>query len=124
VKAVSFARVSDWRMTRRWIVVTIAAGLSFLILHLNEWRRLVREGLGPGTTVPGASDPSHAISSTFFGITGLHMLHVLSGIVFLAWLVLRRKREQVDVEIAGMYWQFVDAVWIFVFGLLYVPLMT
>jgi cytochrome c oxidase subunit 3 len=124
VKAIAAARCGDWRALRRWLFVTIAAGLAFLLLHLNEWRHLAGEGLTPNIAMTSLTDVSHAIGSAFFGITGLHMLHVLSGVILLAFLLVRRKREQIDVEVAGMYWQFVDAVWVFVFGILYVPLIT
>lgn len=124
MKAVAGARSEDWRIVRRWMFVTISAGLAFLILHLNEWRHLAHEGLTPGSALTSLTDASHAIGSGFFGITGLHMLHVLSGVLLLGFLFARRKREPVDIEIAGVYWQFVDAVWIFVFIVLYLPLIT
>lgn len=124
IMAVARSRSGDWRGLRRWLFVTMAAGLAFLLLHLNEWRHLALEGLAPNVTLTGFGDSAHAMGSAFFGITGLHMLHVLSGIVLLGVLAIRRRHEHVDVEVAGMYWQFVDAVWVFVFLLIYLPLIT
>ena len=120
MKASSAARIGDWRMGKRWILMTIVFGLAFLILHLNEWRHLVQLGFSP---VVSTGDPSHSIGSAFFGITGLHMLHVISGVILLGLLLLRRRPDD-NIHIAGMYWQFVDAVWIFVFAILYLPLIT
>lgn len=120
-RAVSSARRDDWPLGRRWLAATITGGIAFLVMHLIEWRRLVAEGLTP-SAIPGEwGDVSHAFGATFFGITGLHMLHVLAGIILLAVLAVRSKRSKSDVEIGGMYWQFVDAVWVFVFALLYLP---
>ncbi len=119
MRAVSSARRGDRQTMRRWTALTIAGGAAFLLLHLNEWRRLMNEGIVPNA-MPAASG-SPAFASTFFGITGIHMLHVLSGIVLLGILLLRRRATATDVEISGFYWQFVDVVWVFVFVLIYLP---
>jgi cytochrome c oxidase subunit 3 len=61
-------------------------------------------------------------SSSFFVITGFHGLHVLSGVVLLATVALRalfNKYSADGVEIAGLYWHFVDVVWVFVFAFFY-----
>jgi cytochrome c oxidase subunit III len=121
---VSAARSADWRGARRWVFVTMVFGMVFVVLHLNEWRHLAQKGLSPKVALTNLTDASHSIGSAFFGITGLHMIHVLSGVALLGFLFARRRREQVDLEIAGMYWQFVDVVWVFVFLVLYIPLIT
>jgi len=59
---------------------------------------------------------------TFFTITGLHMFHVFSGVCYMGVLaagVARRKFDAMDVEVCGLYWHFVDLVWMFVFPLIY-----
>ena len=67
-------------------------------------------------TWPGASP---LFGSTFFGITGLHMFHVLTGVIYLGVVAARIKKLNDDVEVAGLYWHFVDLVWMFVFPLIY-----
>ena len=59
---------------------------------------------------------------TFFGLTGLHMTHVLCGLIYLAIIgvgVGRGKFKAEDVEVSGLYWHFVDLVWMFIFPLVY-----
>ncbi len=121
MKAVSSVRAGDWAAMRRWVAATIGGGAAFLLMHLNEWRRLVSEGLTTRVLPSDWADASQVFGSTFFGITGIHMLHVLSGIIFLTVIAVRRQRSATDVEIGGLYWQFVDAVWVFIFALIYLP---
>jgi len=103
----------------RWLGATMALGALFAALHLREWValigsgwRLFRNPLG-GTPLVGA---------TFFSITGLHMLHVISGVVVIGVIGLGFRRGRFTashVEITGLYWHFVDLVWMFVFPLVY-----
>ena len=103
----------------RWLSATMALGALFAALHLREWFaligngwRLFRNPLG-GTPLVGA---------TFFSITGLHMLHVMSGVVVIGVIGLGFRRGRFTashVEITGLYWHFVDLVWMFVFPLVY-----
>ncbi len=103
----------------RWLGATMALGALFAALHLREWFaligngwRLFRNPLG-GTPLVGA---------TFFSITGLHMLHVMSGVVVIGVIGLGFRRGRFTashVEITGLYWHFVDLVWMFVFPLVY-----
>ena len=98
----------------RWLLATMAGGLAFIVLHLSEWRHLIAiEKITPGSGIFG---------SVFFGITGLHMAHVAAGLVYLAVLstgVARGKFSAEDVATGGLYWHFVDLVWLFVFPLVY-----
>jgi cytochrome c oxidase subunit III len=159
-----------------WLLATIACGTGFVILHGMEWSKLIAEGL----TLPMfPAVPGHEVSaefanvaksvpqfpSTFFTLTGMHMLHVTLGIVYLGVVALRRKfipvllglwlitwlatpsyspfhyaahvllvaavvisiilwlkpkvYDSSDVEVAGLYWHFVDLVWMFIFPLVY-----
>jgi cytochrome c oxidase subunit 3 len=103
----------------RWLVATMCLGVLFAGLHLREWFGMIGEGwrlfrnpLG-GTPLVGA---------TFFSITGLHLLHVISGVVVIGVIAVgyRRGRFQPGhVETTGLYWHFVDLVWMFVFPLIY-----
>jgi cytochrome c oxidase subunit 3 len=118
VLAVHNAKLGDRRKTLRWLAATMILGLAFVGLHLNEWRELIHHGMTPGSNPWG--DP--LFGGTFFTITGLHMVHVVSGVIYLGVIARRtvrsRNRED-DVEISGLYWHFVDLVWMFVFPLIY-----
>src|SRR5678816_3295945 len=65
--------------------------------------------------------PSPLFGATFFTITGLHMFHVATGIIYLGVVAARVKKvNHEDIEISGLYWHFVDLVWMFVFPLIYI----
>ncbi len=118
VMGVAAAQRGDRAATAKWIGATIAGGLAFLILHANEWRGLIEEGLRPFENPWG----SPMFGGTFFTCTGMHMLHVTVGCVYLAVVAIRFKRGGLtseDVEISGLYWHFVDLVWMFIFPLIY-----
>jgi len=124
VMAVSASKRRDLAAARKWILATMLGGAAFIILHLMEWNNLIGEGLSPSQLPaewaekwPGASP---LFGSAFFGITGLHMFHVFSGLCYLGVIATRiRKVTDEDVEISGLYWHFVDLVWMFVFPLIY-----
>jgi cytochrome c oxidase subunit 3 len=120
VMAVSASERGDRRGVVRWILATMAGGTAFLILHLIEWQHLIHEGLRPFTVPPGWGEgASPLFGATFFTITGLHMFHVLTGVIYLGVTAARRRATHEDVEISGLYWHFVDLVWMFVFPLIY-----
>ena len=118
VMAVRASKMDLRGTTARWLIATIAGGLLFDLLHIHEWLGLIGEGVrlfkNPwGVPMFGAS---------FFALTGLHMLHVTIGVVYLgviAWGYRRSKFTAKDVEISGLYWHFVDLVWMFLFPLIY-----
>jgi len=124
VMGVSASARGDKKAVRKWILLTIVFGLTFIVLHLIEWKHLLDEGLRPFSLPeewlhkwPNASP---LFGATFFGITGLHMFHVLTGAIYLAVIAARvNKVKHEDVEISGLYWHFVDLVWMFVFPLIY-----
>ena len=124
VFAVSASQRGRLGTARKWLVATMVLGLTFVVLHLLEWQHLmVDEELAPFALSaewlkawPGASP---LFGSTFFGITGLHMFHVLTGVCYLGVITVRIKKLKEDVEICGLYWHFVDLVWMFVFPLIY-----
>lgn len=124
VMAVSASSRRDRAGTRRWIMATMLGGLLFLGLHLYEWNHLIHEGLTP-TSLPAEwlkdwPKASYLFGATFFSITGLHMFHVFTGVVYLGVIALRvRRMSHEDVEIGGLYWHFVDLVWMFVFPMIY-----
>lgn len=108
----------DRRGAVRWILLTMLCGTAFVGLHLTEWRHLFAEGFSPAGNPWGAP----LFGAAFFGITGLHMLHVSAGVVYLGIVAAGIGQERFsseDVEVSGLYWHFVDLVWMFVFPLLY-----
>ena len=107
----------------RWTMITAVLGIVFALLHIREWFGLIGEGMtlfkNPwGTGLFGAS---------FFSITGLHLTHVTCGVIALIVVGLRYKggRYQADdIEVLGLYWHFVDLVWMFVVPLVYLLNLT
>lgn len=124
VFAVAAAKRGKKRLARRWILATIVFGATFIVLHLMEWNHLMGEGLYPNT-LPAEwlqkwPHASPLFGSAFFGITGLHMFHVFTGLCYLGVIAARlNKFTADDVEVSGLYWHFVDLVWMFVFPLIY-----
>jgi cytochrome c oxidase subunit 3 len=103
----------------RWFSATMLLGTLFAVLHLREWAAMLHEGWGLTTNPLGGSA---LVGATFFVVTGLHLLHVVSGVVALGVVaaLLRRGRLHAGaVEVVGLYWHFVDLVWMFVFPLVY-----
>jgi cytochrome c oxidase subunit 3 len=102
----------------RWTMITAMGGIVFASLHMREWIALMGEGMtlfhNPwGTGLFGAS---------FFSITGLHLLHVTGGVIALLAVGIRYKGGRYnsdDLEVAGLYWHFVDLVWMFVVPFVY-----
>lgn len=119
VYGVSAAHHGARRAAVKWIWLTAFCGLLFVLLHSYEWLHLMHdEGMYPWKNNYG----SPLFGGTFFLITGLHMFHVITGIVYLAVVALGYRRGKwgpEDVEVAGLYWHFVDLVWMFVFPLIY-----
>jgi cytochrome c oxidase subunit III len=124
VFAVAAAKEGKKRRARYWIFATMFFGTLFIVLHAQEWMHLMDEGLYmnalPDHWLKEAPNASILFGSAFFGITGLHMFHVLTGVLYLGFIALRiRKMSAEDVETSGLYWHFVDLVWMFVFPLIY-----
>ncbi len=118
VMAVRAAKLGNRGGVVGWLLATMLGGVAFDVLHLREWLGLIHEGVrlfqNPwGTPLFGAS---------FFGLTGLHMTHVTIGVVYLGIVALGTKMTKFtseDVEVSGLYWHFVDLVWMFIFPLVY-----
>lgn len=102
----------------RWTLTTVAGGIIFALLHLREWLTMIDEGVRLFQNPWGAP----LFGATFFSITGLHLLHVLGGVVALTVVTIGFKRGRYnadDLEIWGLYWHFVDIVWMFVVPFVY-----
>lgn len=159
-----------------YLLATMLCGIGFVILHGREWSHLIAEGmtLPIFPSVPGAEATQEFVNATrnvpqfpatFFALTGMHMLHVTLGVIYLGVIAFRKKFIPVllglwlvawlatpayspfhyaahvllvaaivisvilflkskvydsgDVEVAGLYWHFVDLVWMFIFPLVY-----
>jgi len=103
----------------RWLGATILLGTAFAALHLREWFAMIREGWSPSHNPMGGSP---LFGATFFGITGLHLLHVVCGVIAIGVVTVLYRRGRLDatyIETTGLYWHFVDLVWMFVFPLVY-----
>ncbi len=118
VLAVRAAKMGLRSLAAGWLVATLMGGISFDVLHLREWFGLIHEGVTPWANPWGTP----LFGGTFFGLTGLHMTHVTIGVFYLAIVALgtaRGKFNADDVEVSGLYWHFVDLVWMFIFPLVY-----
>jgi len=103
----------------RWLGVTMALGLVFVLLLLREWSGMIAAGWRLSRNPLGGSV---LFGATFFGITGLHLLHVIAGVVAIAVIASGFNRDRLDaghVETTGLYWHFVNLVQLFVFPLVY-----
>jgi cytochrome c oxidase subunit 3 len=126
--AVHGAQVGWRRGVTRALLATMALGAVFLVIKASEYGHKFHEGLvpGPGFTYPGPdAHQAQLFFSLYFVMTGFHALHMVIGIGLLSWLALGARRGRfgpgyfTPVELTGLYWHFVDIVWIFLFPLLY-----
>jgi cytochrome c oxidase subunit 3 len=116
--AVAAASRGDLTAARRFIYFTMIGGAGFLGMQVYEWTTLIQEGARLHSNPWGVP----LFSASFFLITGFHGTHVLSGLLILAIVALRLKSGKgtaEGVELAGLYWHFVDLVWVFIFTLFY-----
>ena len=104
------------------ILVTALLGATFVGMQAFEWSKLIlEEGVRPWTNPFGAPQ----FGAVFFVVTGFHGLHVSAGVIYLLTIAFRIRRGKYDesnfeiVEITGLYWHFVDLVWVFIFALFY-----
>jgi cytochrome c oxidase subunit III len=108
---------NDRRRTLRIaLIVTLALASCFLGIKYLEWSEDFEHGLYPS---------SNLFFGLYFMMTGLHGLHVIFGMLVMVWLLIRNERGAFSsdynspVEVTGLYWHFVDLVWIYLFPLLY-----
>ncbi|HCP62148.1 MAG TPA: heme-copper oxidase subunit III, partial [Actinobacteria bacterium] len=108
------ARRGDERGLVRWLTITVALGVAFLALQGYDYSRLtfgIHDGIYP---------------SLFYVMTGLHMAHVVGGVVFLSLVLAQARSGELSldrhepIEAAAIYWHFVDIVWIALFTVFYV----
>ena len=120
--AVNYAYRGDRRKVVWLMVATAVFGASFVGMQAFEWTKLImEEGIRPLGNPMGAAQ----FGSTFFMITGFHGLHVTAGVIYLSIVAFKvarcdyEKKGYEIVEIAGLYWHFVDLVWVFIFAFFY-----
>ncbi len=116
--AVTAARLGDRKRAKLNLALTILGGLVFLGCQAVEWTELIHHGARLNTNPWGP--PQFAAS--FFVLTGFHGSHVASGLTILIITLIRYtmgKTPAQGVEMAGLYWHFVDLVWVFIFTLFY-----
>ena len=122
------AQTGAQKWTVRWLLITMALGLTFLVVKFFEYREkyLLHHIPGPNFEFEGPyAGQVELFLSLYFGLTGLHALHMVVGFSLLAvitWMAHRRRFSPewyTPVELSGLYWHFVDIVWIFLFPLLY-----
>lgn len=119
--AVNYGYRGDKRKTMILMLATAALGASFVGMQAFEWTKLISEGVRPWENPWGAPQ----FGSVFFMVTGFHGLHVTGGVIYLAIVARKVAKGHYDkkgyeiVEIAGLYWHFVDLVWVFIFAFFY-----
>jgi cytochrome c oxidase subunit III len=116
--AVQDAKEGKRRGALKYVVLTAIGGLAFLGMQAYEWTHLIREGASLTKNPWGDA----SFGSYFFLLTGFHGTHVLTGVIVLLTTAVRVARgvtKAEGVEMAGLYWHFVDLVWVFIFTLFY-----
>jgi cytochrome c oxidase subunit 3 len=116
--AVGAARAHNPKLAFKFLVATIVGGLMFLGCQAIEWTHLI----GEGATLTHNPWGVPQFAAAFFVITGFHGFHVFSGVTILGIVAIRAamgKYSGDQVENAGLYWHFVDVVWVFVFAFFY-----
>jgi cytochrome c oxidase subunit III len=129
--AVNFGYRRDRRTTFILLLLTAALGATFVGMQAFEWTKLILEGVRPWGNPWGAEQ----FGSAFFMITGFHGTHVTIGVIFLIIVATKVRRGDLEserpgfltgrrgnyeiVEIMGLYWHFVDLVWVFIFAFFY-----
>jgi len=120
--AVNFGYRRNRGKTTALMLITAGFGAVFVGMQAFEWTKLILdEGVRPWTNPMGAAQ----FGSCFFMITGFHGLHVSAGVIYLVIVALKVWRGDYEqkgyeiVEITGLYWHFVDLVWVFIFAFFY-----
>ena len=126
--AVYSAETSRAKPLVRYLVLTIVLGLVFLGIKFFEYYSKFEEQLVPGSSFKfeeSLAGPAEIFFSFYFAMTGMHAVHMIIGIGLLTVLIFKARRGRFSaayytpVELTGLYWHFVDIVWIFLFPLLY-----
>jgi cytochrome c oxidase subunit 3 len=124
--AIAAMRKGRSRLSSFLQMATIAMGIAFLVIKLSEWAAKIRLGLYPNSPVLLQKSPGEIL---FFGLyyvmTGIHALHVLIGVCAIAFMVFFTaqgkitQQNPIRLENTGLFWHFVDIIWIYLFPLFY-----
>jgi heme/copper-type cytochrome/quinol oxidase subunit 3 len=116
VESLAGMRQGNQAKCSRFLALTVLGGICFLSLQAYEWTHLIEHG---------QSIRRNNFGATFFMLTGFHGMHVFSGVVYLSIILIRSllgkydSHKTYEIEIAGLYWHFVDLIWILVFTFVY-----
>lgn len=116
VLAIAAIRQGKVRLMQGWLAATIIAGLVFLGFQATEYTEFIHEGLKLSTNI---------FSASFYTLTGFHGFHVSIGVIWLLGVLVNSFRGRITaekagvVESAGLYWHFVDMVWMVIFTVVY-----
>lgn len=116
VLALKNLRLGNMGRFKGFLAATMGGGIGFLSIQAREWTHLIQSGI---------TAPSSLFGGTFFMLTGYHGFHVFGGVCLLGWALRRAMkgvyspRNSVGIEVVGLYWHFVDLVWILLFTLIY-----
>jgi len=129
VLAVRASQVGQRNALIIFLILTLILGVAFLGVKAYEWNEKFQEHHVPGPTFhlegTGQQGEAQLFFSLYFAMTGLHALHMVIGCGILTWLLIQSWKGKftpeymTPVDIAGLYWHFVDIIWIFLFPLLY-----
>jgi cytochrome c oxidase subunit 3 len=118
VLAVRAAKGGDRSSAFRWSLITMGAGIVFAVLHVREWLGMIDMGVRMYSNPWGSS----LFGALYFSVTGLELLHVVAGVIALliVGLGFRSGRySSTDIENCGLFWQFINIVWMFVVPFVY-----
>jgi len=116
VEALAGFRAGNQAKVRKFLLLTIIGGMLFLSCQAYEWTHLIEHG---------QSIQKDNFGATFFILTGFHGMHVFSGVCYLSVILIFALRGRYqdphnnEIEIAALYWHFVDLIWILVFTFIY-----
>ena len=137
VKAFAAITHGDQKGLRTWLLLTVLGGAAFVGVQVYEYLHLVHIGFLPGGFREGSElaarvaageldgTASGLFGSTFYAMTGFHGFHVTCGVLCMTWVTIRAFRGKYTatsyhgVEVVGLYWHFVDLVWIILFTIVY-----
>ena len=125
--AIAATRAGRRRATLWSLGAVMALGCVFLALKLGEWAIHLSDGFAPGTAYASAELPRGGalFFTLYFAMTGLHALHLCVGLCVIAWLFWWVRSGRIDqehhlvLELGGLYWHFVDVVWLFLWPCFY-----
>jgi len=126
--ALATARQERSRVSIAALATTFLLGIVFLGLKATEYTMHFRDGIFPGAYYTGPLGERHGVVlffTLYYIMTGLHALHVIGGLVLVGWLARRTRRGDfgeawsTPLELGGLYWHFVDIIWLFLWPLFY-----